>query len=333
MPIVSLCSRDARATVSTTAGMLLEAVFKRDGTTVAPFARAPWGPDPGRHRPAHLDVLGAEFVAVPFGSAGAPEALQDEWHGLVPAAPPDLPHGLPANTEWTLVAHDEAFVVLALDVPEGPVARLERRVALRSEAAAVDFQLTVHARRTGAVPVGLHPIFRLPLGAAALQVDAAFERGFTYPGVVPPGAGVAAPGRGFALLDAVPAIDGGIVDLTRLPLGRPVEDVLLLTELSEPVTLRFGDDGSGAVLDWDRTLLPSVLLWLSDRALGGDPWDHRYRGLGVEPVVAAFDLPPETSVGANPLSDAGVATAIRLRPAAPLVVWSSVSALFPAAKI
>ena len=331
MVSVPLRTRDARATVTTTAGMLLDAVFERDGRMVAPFARAPWAPDPARGRPAHLDVLGAEFVAVPFGSAGRPDRVAGEWHGLVAETAPDLPHGLPANAEWEVLDRDEASVLLGFEVAEGPVRRLERRVRLREGEPVIEFELTVLARSTAAVPIGIHPIFRLPTSPSSLRVDVPFTVGHTYPGVVPPGAAAARPGSTFSFLRAVPGVEDDVVDLARLPLGRPVEDVVLLAGLTGPVVLRFDDDRSGAVLDWDRAVLPSLLLWISDRALGGDPWDHRYRGLGVEPIAAAFDLPPETSTAANPLSDAGIRTAVGLEPGSPLVVRSTVAALFPPA--
>jgi hypothetical protein len=105
--------------------------------------------------------------------------------------------------------------------------------------------------------------------------------------------------------------------------------VLLLTVVRGPVEARFAD-GCGVVLDWDRTVLPSVLLWISDRALGGDPWEHRYRGLGVEPVAAAFDLPPAVSTGPNPLAAAGVRTAVPVDPEHPLMVRSSIVPIFRA---
>jgi hypothetical protein len=103
--------------------------------------------------------------------------------------------------------------------------------------------------------------------------------------------------------------------------------VLLLTGAAGTVAL-LDDDGSGVELDWDRAVLPSVLLWISDRALGGDPWEHRYRGLGVEPVAAAFDLHPDVSVRRNPVSATGVRTAVPLDPARPTVVRSTVRTVF-----
>lgn len=324
-----LATASARAVVTTRSGMLRSLRFEREGVVVEPLAVAPWAPDPAADRPTHLDVLGGEFVAVPFGSAGSPAAPAGAWAALPPAAAPALPHGLAADADWAVLEAGERRIRLACDYPEDDaVARLERVVELREDGPVVDLELVVHARRAGAVPIGLHPVLRLPHQGFSLSLDVSFDAGHTYPGVVPPGAAAAAPGRTFRSLRAVPG-PSGPVDLGRLPLDRPVEDVLLLTGVSAPVTARFGDDGSGVVLDWDRSVLPSVLLWISDRALGGDPWQHRYRGLGVEPVAAAFDLPPEVSTGPNPLAAAGVRTAVALRPGEPLVVRSSIRAIFP----
>ncbi len=324
-----LSTAAARAVVSTRSAMLRSLRFERDGVVVQPLAAAPWAPDAEAGRPAHLDVLAGEFVAVPFGSAGTPESAIGAWAELPPMDAPALPHGLGADADWSVLEAGERRIRLGCDYPEGGVvAGLERVVALREDDPAVDLELRVHARRPGAVPIGLHPILRLPDQAFSLSLDVSFEVGWTYPGTVPPGAAAAEPGRTFRSLHAVPG-PSGTVDLGRLPLDRPVEDVLLLTGVRGPVTARFGDDGSGVVLDWDRSVLPSLLLWISDRALGGDPWGHRYRGLGVEQVAAAFDLPPAISAGPNPLLAAGIRTAVPLEPGAPLVVRSSIRALFP----
>lgn len=318
-----------RAVVTSRSAMLRSLRFERDGAVVEPLAVAPWSPDPDAGLPAHLDVLGGEFVAVPFGSAGRPEAPAGAWAALPPTGEPALPHGLGANADWTVLEAGERRIRLACDYPgHGVVARLERIVELPEDEPGVDLALVVHARRAGAVPIGLHPILRLPGQVFSFSLDVSFGTGFTYPGIVPPGIMAARPGATFASLAAVPGGEGP-VDLSRLPLDRPVEDVLLLTGVRGPVTARFGDDGSGVILDWDRSVLPSVLLWLSDRALGGDPWRHRYRGLGVEPVAAAFDLPPAISAGPNPLAAAGVRTAVPLEPGAPLVLLSSIRPIFP----
>jgi len=40
------------------------------------------------------------------------------------------------------------------------------------------------------------------------------------------------------------------------------------------------DEHAYAQLSGDTTMLPSCLLWPSDRALAEPPWNQRFRGLG-----------------------------------------------------
>ena len=312
MGTIHLASARAQATVSTTAGMLVDAHFDVDGRRREPFARAPWITADGLDGlPAHLRMLGAEFVAVPFGSSARPAALAEEWDRLIPAEPPTQPHGHGANGEWLVVARGADWVTLAIDYPlPDDISRLERTIRLRSDSAAIDFELIVSARRSTRTAIGLHPILRLPAAPGDLELLVEFDRGFSYPGRVWPEAGATEPARTFDSLDCVAAPGGHTVDLSRLPLGAPAEDVLLLAGVTGPVTAKFHDDCTTLRLDWDRAILPSLLLWLSDRALQERPWSGTYRALGVEPIAAAFDFDNSVSVAANPLNLAGYSTAV-----------------------
>jgi hypothetical protein len=328
---IRLSTGRARAVVSTTAGMLLDASFTLDGVEHRPFARAPWLDAPGNEdldgQPGHLRVLGGEFVAVPFGSVGAPEPISPEWSGVVPAASPLRPHGPSADDEWMIVESTGDSVILALDYAEpSGIRRLERSIRIREDAPALDFSLTLHARRPVDTAVGLHPILRLPTTPGALELAVEFERGFTYPGPVWPGAGPTRPGQTFSSLDSVPA-HAGTVDLSRLPLERPTEDVVLLAGATSALHARFLDSMTHVMLDWDRGIVPHLMLWLSDAVLEETPWNGRYRGLGVEPIAAAFDFPNEVSIGANPLAEAGFRTQVHVEPEAPVCIRYSVTCL------
>lgn len=326
MSEIELRAGRATALLTTRAGMLLDAALEGRGGLVHPFAHATWASDPTRDRPAHIDVLGGEFVAVPFGSAGRPSALAAGWPSE-PAEPPEPPHGFAADADWLIEDRSARIVVLGREHPDDhPIRHLRRTVALRPDGSGIDFSLRIRVRRPIRLPVGIHPIFRLPIRPFSLRIEAMFKEGHTYPGAVPPGSGVATPDRRFNNLTAVPA-GGSTADLSRLPLEQPVEDLLLLTDVTAPIRL-VDDDGTGVELDWDRGTLPSVLLWISDRALGGDPWEHSYRGLGVEPIAAAFDLHPSISTRSNPLTAAGIPTSLALSPKQDLVVRSSIRTVF-----
>ena len=326
MPEITLASDWVEATVSPTAGMLVNAIFTIDGRTHHPFARAPWIGEAGLDdQPGHLRMLGAEFVAVPFGSVGAPARLSPAWQSLVPAENPERPHGRSADEDWSVVESRPDRVSLALDYPKpAGISRVERTITLRPGAAAIDFTLTLHARETVSTAVGLHPILRLPVEPGALELDVDFSRGFTYPGYVWPGVGPTLPGSTFVALDAVPARDGGAVDLSRLPLGSGTEDVVLLADVRGPLVARFRDEGTRVRLDWDRRVIPHLMLWLSDGVLAEEPWNRRYRGLGVEPIAAAFDFDNVVSTHPNPLTDAGHVTSVLVTPGRALHIEYSV---------
>jgi hypothetical protein len=311
------------AVLSPTAAMLIGAELRLPSGWFSPFAEATWTEaDPAvAGLPGHLRVLGGEFVCVPFGSAPVPSQPASGWEGFNGVSENAPPHGPSADNDWRIERAGSDSVTFALDYPEdSPVKRLERTVEGLNGRAKLGFTLTIHARRPEAVPVGLHPIFRMPATPGGLHVAAEFTTGFSYPG--PLKSASARPGTVFA--DLASAAEDA--DLSRLPLGRPVEDVLLLGGATGPVRLSYPHEAAAVELDWDRALLPSVMLWIADRALESSPWNGSYRGLGVEPIAAAFDLPSGVSTASNPLTARGIATTVSLDPAHPVVIRSSISA-------
>lgn len=293
------------------------------GRRVAPFAACPWaGEDSAemRAQPGHMQWLGGEFACLPFGAGGPVEGATPDWRGLLDGSVNDLPHGHAANDLWRLVARTPSSVELALDYPAGhDIARLTRRVAGVAGRAALAFELVIEARRDCAYPVGLHPILALPERAGALRLEADFELGLTYPATVDPGAMPTSPGQEFHDLAAVPA-PGGAVDLTRLPLTAPAEDVVQLLGMGGPVRAVNGEAGFALTLDWDRDLLPSCQIWISDRALRRFPWRGKFRGLGIEPTASAFDFALPVSLAANPITRRGHATTLPITAARPITL-------------
>ena len=310
-----------------TAGMLAWAEFRVDGKAFRPFARAEWMSslsDPAI--PGHLRELGGEFVGIPFGSSPPPESMSEAWRKVVGTHQNDTPHGPSADRDWEILSCDGAEVRMRLAYDDAsPVRMLERTISGRDGEPVLDFRLDIHARRAGRTSLGLHPVFKLPEAPGSLEFEAEFAMGFTYPGIVPPGKMVTLPDRTFSALAAVPG-PSGPVDLTHLPPGRSVEDVVLLGGVARPIVLRYRAEGMAVVLDWDRSLVRSTLIWLSDRGATDAPFDGRYRGLGVEPIAAAFDLADAVSVSNNPLNAMGVATAIAVSPEQPVSIRYAISA-------
>ena len=309
------------ATVLSTAAMLADCTFQLDKGPFSPFARAPWmGTVTDRRIIGHLRELGGDFVGIPFGSGGRADQVPSDWAALMiePALQPI--HGPAADADWTIVTADDAAVTLRLDYPvTSPVSHLVRTIAGRPDAPALDFTLAVHARRAARISVGLHPNFRLPERAGDMTITAAFDFGLVHPRQTAPGQT-----QEFADLSAVPQ-GSGDVDLAHPPLHQPNLNVQLCG-MQGPLTATYHREGAGFVLDWDRTLLPSLQIWHTDRGIEGAPWHGQYRGLGLEPLAAAFDLHDDASTGSNPINARGVATSIAIHPDAEVRIGHSVRA-------
>ena len=311
-----------QAAVNPLAGMLRTARFRSNGRWVSPFAVAPWQPgDPTvSGQPGHVAALGAEFVCVPFGSAEVPADAPGAWQEA--AAPADVPpHGQTAEQRWAVASRTDSSVRLVLDLPEpSPIARVEREIEGVDGEPRLRFRLAVHVRRAHSTSIGVHPIFRLPAAGESLRADVAFGEGLAYPGTISGGSGLIEPNAVFSTLDEV-----GIVDLLRLPAQGPSEEVVQLLAARSPVRLHWSN-GDEAELGWDDTVLSSILLWHSDRFLRAEPWNSRYRGLGVEPIASAFDFSTATSTAANPIVERGHATSVHLEPGHPFLLSYHVAA-------
>lgn len=316
--------RGGAARVLAVGGILWDCRFDLpSGRRIAPFAAAPWaGEDSAemRAQPGHMRWLGGEFPCLPFGGGGPVTAPAADWRHLLDGGVNDPPHGHAANDPWRLVARSGASVELALDYPAGhDIARVGRRVAAVGDRPALDFEFTIEARRDCAYPIGLHPILALPERPGAMRLEADFALGLTYPAIVDPGAMPTAPGRSFVSLAEVPA-PGGTVDLRHLPIGRPAEDVVQLLGMRGPLRAVNTEAGFALSLDWDRALLPSCQIWISDRALQRFPWRGAFRGLGIEPTAGAFDFALAVSQAENPITARGYRTTVPLAAGVPLTV-------------
>jgi len=320
-------SEHVRGVVYRTAAVFTDVEFRLpSGRWIRPLAPVQWPYISDADVPGHLRRLSGEFFCLPFGGVGDIRDPAPGWERL--ADPPvDVPmHGPAADADWDIVDHRKDHVTLALVYPEDHVVRrVERRITLSAHAPRAEIEVRIEARRSGRFPAAFHPILRLPDAPQGLTIAADFAQGFTYPGVIEPDRMAAEPGRRFATLSDVPKRRGGTVDLARLPLGPRTEDVALMAGMRGPVRANFEAEGFTVEIDWSRDLLPHCLMWIHDRGLDAKPWNGRYRGLGVEPLAAAFDGSWNLSAGSNPLSAQGYATSIGVEPGEPVVLNCAIS--------
>ena len=242
----------------------------------------------------------------------------------LPANP--LLHGPCANDDWSVVAVEQDEVTLQLHFPEDHSIRfVERRIKLSEDQPCIDLEVQITGRRSALVPAAFHPILRLPELPGELTLEAEFSLGLTYPGIIESDHMVTEPGKEFNALAQVPQRHSGTVDLGKLPVGPAMEDVVLMAGMRGPVRANFIREGFRVVLDWSREHLPHCMIWIHDRGIDSEPWAGQYRGIGLEPMAAAFDGPWDLSTKSNPLNTKGFPTAIRLEPNAPTKLNCSIS--------
>ena len=254
------------ARILTTAAMLAECQFLLPNGRFSPFAKAPWMgrvTDPAIS--GHLRELGGDFVCLPFGNGRKMASAPPDWAPLLNDEADGIVHGPAADREWQVMSASDDAIALALDYPDAsPVLRVERRISVRRDAPALDFEFRIFSRQKAALPVGLHPIFRLPDLPGRLQLSGEFDFALSHPGYG---------GQEFQSLAAVP-IPGGVVDLSLVPLPVMTDLNVQLCGMRGPLRAIYLDEGAGIELDWERTslfiesiadLLPAT--WLVENSL------------------------------------------------------------------
>jgi hypothetical protein len=283
------------AELQTLGGMLAPVTFRATGQPdFSPLQVAPWADEPQADRwPGALRRLRGEWPCVPFGRCDRPDGLPADWAALDPGDA--WGHGHASHHDWAwLAAPDALSLALQIDLPaDQAVARMTRIVRAMADAPALEVQVHIEARRDTTLPVALHPTLRLDLGRVQLALAHAGP-GLTYPVPAEPGRSRVRADARFERLQAVPLArpEGAATqaDFSRYPQPVDSEDLLLLMGLAGPVSADYLDAGWRLTLDWDRSQLPDLMLWVSHRGRLHPPWNGRHWALGVEPLNGAFDL-------------------------------------------
>lgn len=313
-------------------GMLGNVSLRNGNQRVAPFYEAPWLDDETSVQAGLLGQLRSEFPCVPFGVPWSAEVVVESWQKSLAApvdehddpldASDDMLHGYVCVGEWTLVRQTDRSVEIALEYPVGSsIARVVRVIRADPNGPAIDFSVRIEARRKTRRPIGLHPNLTLPSLAGALQIHpGAFRFGIVHPAGPEPGVSRAAPGAVFEQLDRVPLRAGGTAAFDRLPFVHDTEEIIQLCGVDGSVILTNEESQVTYRLTWDASVLPSLLLWISNRGRTYSPWNGRNLCLGVEPVASAFELGCRPSMAANPITARGIPTAVALEPGKPVEI-------------
>lgn len=337
MSTVQFKGARCRGEVQSLGGMLGPVYFDLgDNHVVQPFAVAPWGDVPAAGGdaalPGVLRRLRGEWPCVPFGAPGSAAPRPDlppDWlagRADAPAQGADF-HGFGSNENWVLSA-DAQGVAAHIAYPAGhAIERLERRVWPDARLPVLHCELVIHPRADCRVPVGLHPVLRLPRdadgepGKLHLLYSEPALRAWSFPTEVEPGRSVLRPDQRDQALGDIRSASGMALDPHAMPFDTPGEDLLMLTGFTgQNASIEVGNraEGYALTLEWNAQDFPSCLLWISNRGRAYAPWNGQFRALGIEPIAAPFDLGPAHAAHAqSPLDKAGVATAIELRAGQP----------------
>ncbi len=292
-----------------------------DGRQVSPLHVAPWAGKPeAAGLPGILARLRGEWPCAPFGYSVPAEGWPAEWASAMGAPEADEEvHGHSSNHEWNFLPDDGTSLKLALDYPAGsPVARVERTITPDLRGPAIDLAFSIAVRQPCRLPIGLHPVFRLPAAAGGARIELGLDtHGFTYPGTVEPGAVLFSPGRRFASLAEVPARAGGSVNAGMVPFSEDVEELLQIEGTGGRAAIANRAEGYRVTLTWQAEHFPSLLLWYSNRGRKAPPWNGRHLAVGIEPICSPFGLGPATARTDNPLARSGVTTALDFSPDRP----------------
>ncbi|MEY8097273.1 hypothetical protein AB9F29_07605 [Falsihalocynthiibacter sp. S25ZX9] len=302
----TLSSAICTAEVRSLGGMLQNVHFLfANGDTFAPLAQADWADDAPKEDckiAPHLQRLGGEWPCVPFGTSPS-----DPQH-----------HGYASNAHWRCTHQSQRRIELVIDFPKSHVvSQLRRTIEVSEEAHRVDCSLSIIVRNACELPIGLHPIFRLPTDAPVhigLENSTLLE---PMPAEIrtPNFQLVAAEGR--MLFGA----DGQEIDFSQGYTGLSTE-LVQGYDAGGKVAVEYPQEGKKAVLQWDENALPHCLFWLANP----HQFEHlgAFRGLGVEPISSWFDRGTKPLFGAA--KDSPRPFGVKLKPSEPWSMDYSISA-------
>jgi hypothetical protein len=312
-------SRLVRAEIQSLGAMLGPAWFIVGDREVQPFAIAPWSDDAGpeyEKLPPVLGRLRGEWPCVPFGVAEPRADLPPDWarDGTTAGGyiDPEL-HGFSSNSHWQLVRREQNRIELVVEYPRPhPIRRLIRTITASEESPALQISLLVQSREACDLPIGIHPVLRLPDSPRMASLElGGVPRGWTSPAPVEPGVSRFKTDVRNVPLAQVPSVSASGEDqtenITRLPLPYPTEELVLVVGHRGSAMLSNHVERYSVSLAWDSETFPACLLWLSNRGRDHYPWNRRFLGLGVEPIRSAFDLGTTVSRNqTNPLWNSGI---------------------------
>jgi hypothetical protein len=313
--------------VDVSLGMIRDLVVTVDGRRLAPFATAPWRDLPAddprfpSDMAPHLARLSGDFFCAPF-------SVDD-----VEGAPG---HGKPANGPWRLVdeARSGGVTRARFELLDTVAGLSVTKTLLLIDGHPFLYQQHVLAGADVEIPVAHHAMIDASGGVDLATSPKAFAE-------TPDTALEPDPGRGRSLLayparstdlTAFPMADGASADLLRYPIGERHEDFVMLVDERGPDPLGWAiahrrTHGDSVILAKAVDRLPQTMLWFSNCGRDYAPWLGAHADvLGIEEACSYSLYGWSASIGPNPLSAAGIPTAVGVRQGSPAVVTFAMGA-------
>lgn len=309
--IINIESKYVKATIDIFGCMTLGDFYLKD-RTIQPMYQAPWL-DRGKND--FLSHLQGDFLCVPFGIYEKQEGDSDEVY----------PHGYSASGLWKKTAEGDSTVTLDLPYDHSNVSRVERTVTCNASEPVLHFKDVIETHADGRLPIGLHPIFKLPSQSGQMHLlppECEFVK--TYPDRVDESS-LFRPDEMVIDLGKLPLKNGGIMDVSKLPKQEGFEEVIMLCNVKEgKFVLENQEEKYRVILRWDADILSNCLMWISNKGRKQEPWKGRNLCLGIEPIASAFDLGVPISTGDNELTKKGVTTSYPFEVGKELIIEHSI---------
>lgn len=282
--------------------------FLIGGKQVAPFYSHPWPED---EKAGLTGFLKGDFFCAPFGIR--PQSPIAGYESPKYGAEKEYAHGYSSNGKWIPTDSTDDKALITLQYKESVIDRVEREITFSKDSCGISFKNSVYVNEDTDLPIGAHPIFKLPerTGAAKLVLPRV-RKIYTYP-IKTDESSILKTNQAVDDITKMPMANGESIDMTELPLGFATEEVIMLAGVEEGrVCLENHEEGYRAILEFDAEKIPNFLLWVSNRGRQFEPWNGRNLCLGIEPIASAFDLGTEISRSENALSKRGVKTCVHI---------------------
>jgi galactose mutarotase-like enzyme len=264
-----------------------------NGKTVSPLAEATWHDTPLANVAPHVQHIGGEWPCIPFGTTG-----HDRHH-----------HGYGSDNAWQLEDISATSLRLGIEYPAGHVVKkLVRTIELTPDRAAIDCGLHIYVNADCALPVGLHPIFKLPQEEGAFDIrPGAHGQVLTAPHDIAPRDSVLGAHERVSDTGQVRRKDGQNSNIWRQT-SQLGEEIIAIFDSKGQMTLNYPQEGFSATLDWNARDFPHCLIWVANPGLQAISPAPHFQGIGIEPVNSYFDRNDMTPEG---MLQAGVALSAR----------------------